>query len=50
VLQRVERDICRSSSAVEGPPHGLDHLKEGIGLRGYGSAPIEQKRAALFRR
>jgi len=38
LLQRVERDIMLSTVDTEWKDHlySLDHLKEGIGLRGYG--------------
>jgi preprotein translocase subunit SecA len=38
VMQRIERDIMLQSVDVQWKDHlySLDHLKEGIGLRGYG--------------
>ena len=38
ILRRVERDIMLQIVDVQWKDHlyGLDHLKEGIGLRGYG--------------
>ena len=38
ILRRVERDIMLQIVDAQWKDHlyGLDHLKEGIGLRGYG--------------
>jgi preprotein translocase subunit SecA len=54
VLQRVERDVMLQVVDVEWKDHlySLDHLKEGIGLRGYGQRDplVEYKKEsfALF--
>src|SRR4029077_995738 len=54
VLQRVERDIMLQIVDAQWKDHlySLDHLKEGIGLRGYGQRDplIEYKKEsfALF--
>src|SRR5207247_3370101 len=51
VLQRVERDIMLQIVDAQWKDHlySLDHLKEGIGLRGYGQRDplIEYKRESF---
>ena len=51
VLRRVERDIMLQIVDVQWKDHlyGLDHLKEGIGLRGYGQRDplVEYKRESF---
>src|SRR4029450_7664326 len=54
LLRRAERDIMRPIAAGQWKDHlySLDHLKEGIGLRGYGQRDplVEYKKEsyALF--
>ena len=56
ILRRVERDIMLQIVDAQWKDHlySLDHLKEGIGLRGYGQRDplVEYKKEsfALFRR
>ena len=51
VMRRVERDIMLQIVDVQWKDHlyGLDHLKEGIGLRGYGQRDplVEYKRESF---
>src|SRR5207237_1456110 len=51
ILRRVERDIMLQIVDTQWKDHlySLDHLKEGIGLRGYGQKDplVEYKRASF---
>ena len=51
ILRRVERDVMLQIVDVQWKDHlyGLDHLKEGIGLRGYGQRDplVEYKRESF---